>query len=147
MLLAAGTKGRDFFLRSSLPRPTLSKIWQLADVDRDGKLNAAEFAIAMNFVQHALKGTSPPLTLPSSLLTCVHHVMHPQLPVIEDKHVTKCQTAFTAFKADLVQGVLGSEEGEREKGREGGREGGREEGPMNGWTNKWRMHDEEKKDK
>lgn len=115
----SGARGRDFFLQSGLSPTILGQIWRVADVDDDGGLNAVEFSIAMHLVYLALEGTPPPLTLPPPLAECVEVVTRARLPPVEDKHLLKCQTAFIAFKADIAQGTLGSEEqGEREGERE-----------------------------
>lgn len=39
-----------FLTKSGLPRPTLKKVWQLADVSRDGLLSRDEFRTAMHLV-------------------------------------------------------------------------------------------------
>ena len=109
LTLTSGARGRNVFLHSRLPPAVLSQIWQLADIDRDGRLSMVEFAVAMHLVRLALDGVSPPSSLPPPLLVCVRQVVESQLPLIEDKHVLKCQTAFSAFKADIATGVLGSE--------------------------------------
>lgn len=45
-----GSQGVTFFGKSGLPRPSLKKIWQLADVTRDGMLSLEEFRTAMHLV-------------------------------------------------------------------------------------------------
>lgn len=111
----SGARGRDFFLQSGLSPSILGQIWQVADVDGDGCLNAVEFSVAMHLVYLALEGIQPPLTLPPPLAECVEVVTRARLPPVEDKHVLKCQTAFIAFKADIAHGTLGSKR--RREGR------------------------------
>ena len=106
-----GRRGRGFFLRSGLPPAILGQIWQLADTDKDGRLNAAEFSVAMHLVDLALKGVPPPPSLPPPLRSCVEGVVRGRLPAMDDDHVIKCQSAFLAFKSDIATGTLGSELG------------------------------------
>ena len=108
-MLYIGARGRDFFLCSGLTDGVLGQIWEIADADGDGKLNAAEFAVAMHLVQLALEGIPPPSTLPAPLRECVEMLVGGVLPVMEDRHVLKCQTAFIAFKACIATGALGGE--------------------------------------
>lgn len=67
-----GEQAKAFFLKSGLPTPVLGQIWNLADLNKDGKLDSKEFSIACFLIKRAL--TSPqgpaciPATLPSSLL-------------------------------------------------------------------------------
>jgi predicted nucleic acid-binding Zn-ribbon protein len=66
-------EGKQWFEKSGVQRKYLRKIWQLADCDRDRKLNKNEFAVAMHFVirvKLAQKSNSPaelPKQLPASL--------------------------------------------------------------------------------
>ena len=53
---------------SSLPADILSQIWDLADVDRDGELNAAEFIVAFVLVARILNNHPVPPPPPPPLL-------------------------------------------------------------------------------
>lgn len=107
-LCLLGERARDFFLRSGLSTSDLGKIWRLADIDSDGRLNSAEFSVAMHLVRLILEGIPLPPTLPPILEDCVRALLSCSLPAIEDDHVVKCQTAFTAFKVSIATGTLGS---------------------------------------
>jgi hypothetical protein len=71
-LLQKGEQAKTFFLKSNLSTNVLGMIWNLADINKDGKLDAKEFSIACHLIKKCL--TSPqgvavlPATLPSSLL-------------------------------------------------------------------------------
>lgn len=43
-------------IKSKLPNNVLGKIWKLADVDKDGMLDADEFALAMHLMNIKLDG-------------------------------------------------------------------------------------------
>lgn len=47
----AGAAVRDVMLESGLPPGSLRKIWDLADIDKDGLLDEFEFAIAMTLIR------------------------------------------------------------------------------------------------
>uniref|UniRef100_A0A914IB65 Intersectin-1 n=1 Tax=Globodera rostochiensis TaxID=31243 RepID=A0A914IB65_GLORO len=66
--LIGGEQARPFFLKSGLPPIVLAQIWQLADVNKDGKLDRFEFSIAMKLVLNCLAGISLPSVLPDSML-------------------------------------------------------------------------------
>lgn len=55
-------------MESKLPFDLLGKIWDLADLDKDGSLNRHEFMIAMHLVYKALEKHTIPNTLPTELL-------------------------------------------------------------------------------
>lgn len=82
---------------------------ELSDVDGDGCLDAAEFALAMHLVQHYMQGVSLPPSLPFPLVQCHEVVLRPHLPVASWEHVMKCKKVFEAFHKDLVKGVLSGE--------------------------------------
>jgi len=56
------------FLKSKLPNSVLSRIWHLSDVDRDGLLDADEFALAMHLIKVKLDGHDIPSELPEHLV-------------------------------------------------------------------------------
>lgn len=53
---------------SGCPQDTLKSIWDLADVDKDGCLDADEFAVAMYLCSKAKEGEVLPAELPASLV-------------------------------------------------------------------------------
>ncbi|ENN71982.1 epidermal growth factor receptor substrate 15-like 1 isoform X3 [Dendroctonus ponderosae] len=65
--LLPGNKVKDVLLESKLPFDTLGKIWDLADQDKDGKLNKHEFVVAMHLVYKALEKYAIPNKLPTEL--------------------------------------------------------------------------------
>lgn len=62
-----GKQAVTFFGKSGLPRPTLKKIWDLADVTRDGMLSLDEFRNAMHMVSNILNRKLTVTALPSAL--------------------------------------------------------------------------------
>ncbi|ROT73659.1 RalBP1-associated Eps domain-containing protein 2 [Penaeus vannamei] len=65
--LLSGTAAKEFFEKSKLPVNELSKIWQLADVTRDGALSLEEFFTAMHLVVLRRNNIELPESLPPSL--------------------------------------------------------------------------------
>lgn len=55
-------------MESKLPLETLGKIWDLADMDKDGMLDRHEFVVAMHLVYKALEKYTIPNTLPPELI-------------------------------------------------------------------------------
>ncbi|XP_077973395.1 intersectin-1-like isoform X1 [Styela clava] len=62
-----GDQARGLFLKSSLPPTVLGKIWDLADMTGDGKMDKQEFAIAMKLIKLKLQGATMPSKLPPSM--------------------------------------------------------------------------------
>uniref|UniRef100_UPI003AAB5237 intersectin-2-like n=1 Tax=Centroberyx gerrardi TaxID=166262 RepID=UPI003AAB5237 len=60
----SGEQARKFFLQSGLPAPVLAEIWNLADMDSDGKMDRLEFSIAMKLIKLKLQGRGLPPSLP-----------------------------------------------------------------------------------
>ncbi|KAK9717298.1 hypothetical protein K7432_006316 [Basidiobolus ranarum] len=71
-----GEAARDLLMRSKLPIEVLGQIWNLADTRNRGRLDQAEFIIAMYFVQHFMNGNikSMPSHLPPELLNAAKGV-------------------------------------------------------------------------
>ncbi|XP_075057455.1 intersectin-2 isoform X2 [Mixophyes fleayi] len=63
-----GSQVKNALVQSNLSHTQLATIWSLADVDRDGKLKADEFVLAMHLTDMAKAGQPLPLTLPLDLL-------------------------------------------------------------------------------
>ncbi|TPX63785.1 hypothetical protein SpCBS45565_g06360 [Spizellomyces sp. 'palustris'] len=64
----SGDRARNIFTQSGLPDGVLAHIWTLADMQKNGKLNADEFAVAMHLVYQKLNGRDLPATLPPELI-------------------------------------------------------------------------------
>ncbi|XP_051951880.1 intersectin-2a isoform X1 [Xyrauchen texanus] len=64
----SGPQVRNALTASNLTQTQLATIWTLADVDRDGRLRAEEFILAMHLVDIAKTGHPLPLTLPPDLV-------------------------------------------------------------------------------
>ncbi|XP_061667407.1 intersectin-2-like [Syngnathoides biaculeatus] len=60
----SGEQAKGFFLQSGLPPSVLAEIWNLADLDGDGKMDRQEFSIAMKLIKIKLQGRSLPAALP-----------------------------------------------------------------------------------
>uniref|UniRef100_A0A452SWJ7 Intersectin 1 n=1 Tax=Ursus americanus TaxID=9643 RepID=A0A452SWJ7_URSAM len=52
-----GPQARTILMQSSLPQAQLASIWNLSDIDQDGKLTAEEFILAMHLIDVAMSGT------------------------------------------------------------------------------------------
>uniref|UniRef100_A0A1B6KP38 EF-hand domain-containing protein n=1 Tax=Graphocephala atropunctata TaxID=36148 RepID=A0A1B6KP38_9HEMI len=80
--LLPGPAARQFFEKSKLPVQDLRKIWQLADVTKDGALSLAEFNVAMHLV--VLKRNNIPLpdALPPSLMPAIVSSPHASSPTL-----------------------------------------------------------------
>ncbi|XP_014243559.1 epidermal growth factor receptor substrate 15-like 1 [Cimex lectularius] len=63
-----GSKVKGLLSDSKLPIRTLGKIWDLADMDKDGSLDRHEFTVAMHLVYKALENYTIPNSLPPELL-------------------------------------------------------------------------------
>ncbi|WFD02519.1 hypothetical protein MOBT1_001202 [Malassezia obtusa] len=64
----SGDVARELFGQSGLEREKLLQIWHLADTENRGKLNLAEFHVAMALIYRALNGNEVPNELPPELV-------------------------------------------------------------------------------
>ncbi|XP_061081818.1 intersectin-1-like [Conger conger] len=63
-----GPQARTILMQSSLPQPQLASIWNLSDIDQDGKLTAEEFILAMHLIDMAMSGLPLPPVLPPDFI-------------------------------------------------------------------------------
>ena len=63
-----GAAAKQEMVKSKLPNSALAKIWKLSDVDKDGMLDADEFALAMHIISIKLDGHDIPTELPDHLI-------------------------------------------------------------------------------
>jgi hypothetical protein len=63
-----GMEARSILMQCGLPHPVLAQVWQLSDVDNDGKLTCDEFCIAMHLIDLARLGRALPAKLPAELM-------------------------------------------------------------------------------
>ena len=66
----SGAAAKREMVKSKLPNSALGKIWKLADIDKDGMLDADEFALAMHLIQIKLSPNHNeiPVELPEHLI-------------------------------------------------------------------------------
>lgn len=63
-----GMAAKAEMVKSKLPNSVLSKVWKLADVDKDGMLDNEEFALAMHLINIKIDGNDLPPELPTHLV-------------------------------------------------------------------------------
>ena len=63
----AGPVARDFFMKSKLPNDELIHIWELADLDQDGRLTKIEYCLAFHLTVARRNGYPLPTQIPESL--------------------------------------------------------------------------------
>merc|ERR1740128_121441 len=64
----AAVQARSVLLQTGLAQQTLATVWNLADIDKDGKLNVEEFILAMHLCDMGQKGEPLPDPLPIQLV-------------------------------------------------------------------------------
>ncbi|XP_061222855.1 EH domain-containing protein 2-like, partial [Neopsephotus bourkii] len=64
----SGRRAKGWMVTSNLPSSVLGRIWKLSDVDRDGMLDAEEFALAGHLIGAKLEGRGLPSDLPPRLV-------------------------------------------------------------------------------
>lgn len=63
-----GPQARNILIQSNLPQPVLAQIWNLADIDTDGRLTCDEFVVAMHLIDCVRAGDPVPTVLPPDLV-------------------------------------------------------------------------------
>lgn len=106
-----GGDGVQFFRLSGLPDAILGQIWNLADIDQDGRLDMAEFIVAMHLICCATqRGLPVPQVLPPELIppskANVANPVSQSLNKTIDEFATGLVRSRSASRADI--GMTGS---------------------------------------
>lgn len=64
----SGSTAREEMIKSKLPNSVLRRIWNLADIDKDGMLDRDEFAVAKFLIEQKIQGHDIPEELPQHLV-------------------------------------------------------------------------------
>merc|ERR1712130_284105 len=65
---ASGGQIKQIMMQSQLSNNVLGKIWQLADIDKDGLMSDQEFALCCFLIDYAKDGKTIPNTLPDNYI-------------------------------------------------------------------------------
>ncbi|KAM9315865.1 intersectin-2 [Gastrophryne carolinensis] len=76
-----GSQVKNSLVQSNLSQTQLATIWSLADIDRDGKLKADEYVLAMHLIDMAKAGQPLPLTLPPDLIPPAYRYVNSSDPI------------------------------------------------------------------
>jgi len=63
-----GMEAKNYFSKSKLSTEVLARVWELSEIDKDTKLNLAEFRIAMHLLYWTMKGEPLPSVIPAGLI-------------------------------------------------------------------------------
>lgn len=63
-----GPQARNIMVMTKLPQAILAQIWNLSDMDSDGKLSCDEFVLSMHLCEMGLRGEQIPTVLPTELI-------------------------------------------------------------------------------
>lgn len=97
-----GDQAVDFFGNARLPQEVLAQIWDLADINSEGRLNRDEFAVAMYLIRQQrgtkegrgnLPATLPPALVPPMMRKQQAPPSQPTAPAFENAPITKPRSA------------------------------------------------------
>lgn len=119
--LLAGSVARTFFEKSRLPVSELRRIWQLADVTRDGALSLQEFYVAMHLVVLRRNHVPLPDVLPPSLsipLVMTQTIAAPSAPTAPQIPAAAAAVAATTTSSVAPSKSPSNSANAREKNKE-----------------------------
>jgi EH domain-containing protein 1 len=64
----SGAAAKNVLMQSKIPKPSLKKIWDLSDIDKDGQLTLNEFVLAMYLTDIAKQGQELPAQLDANMI-------------------------------------------------------------------------------
>jgi len=83
-LFVEGHVAKNFLLKSKLPNDSLVHIWELADIDKDGRLTLFEFALAFHFTLAKQRNFPLPERIPQRLF---NDLLETEYPIIDQGEV------------------------------------------------------------
>ncbi|KAJ7500362.1 hypothetical protein B0H11DRAFT_1908822 [Mycena galericulata] len=94
----SGQTALEVFGQSGLGKDDLARIWTLADIDDRGKLNMAEFHVAMGLIYRKLNGNEIPEQLPPELVPPSSRDLSASVDLVRDilKNDTRARTPSNA---------------------------------------------------
>lgn len=102
----SGIKVKGILMDSKLPLETLGKIWDLADMDRDGRLNRHEFFVAMHLVCKAVQKYPIPNALPIELLDSNRTLLTDPMPRKQSSSSSTGGTTIISEKESKVDWIV-----------------------------------------
>ncbi|KAF8638846.1 hypothetical protein AX17_001904 [Amanita inopinata Kibby_2008] len=93
----SGQTALEVFGASGLPKEDLARIWALADIDNRGKLDVAEFHVAMGLIYRRLNGMPIPDQLPPELVPPSARDLDSSVDMLKDllKHESRSRSPST----------------------------------------------------
>lgn len=88
-----GSSAKTELIKSKLPNSVLAKIWRLSDCDKDGFLDADEWALANYLVKLKIDGHELPNTLPDHLIPPNKKKLFPNLNTSSASALDKSESA------------------------------------------------------
>jgi len=115
-----GAAAFQYFQQTNLERLILKTIWELADVDKDGRLDASEFCLAMFLIREYQCTSSLPSATDDTLYPLIKDIVsqqphHPSNPLPESCSIRpdEYQMWLPIFEENNQSGSVGGEEAVR----------------------------------
>ncbi|KAJ1926747.1 actin organization and endocytosis protein [Tieghemiomyces parasiticus] len=88
----SGQAAKEVFSQSGLNQKDLMRVWGLADIHNQGKLNVDEFAVAMHLIFQKLNGVELPTRLPDTLVPKSTRDLSDSVSALKDSILTDVVT-------------------------------------------------------
>ena len=99
--VVSGAKALDLFSHRGLDRSVLSRIWDLSDIDKDGRLSKPEFIAMMALADRASKGLELPQLLPSTFIDSI--LNPPPIPATQTSSMIQTSPMMPTKTSSMIQ--------------------------------------------